>query len=332
MDSKVSIIVPVYNVEKYLHKCVRSLLNQTYENLEIILVDDESTDRCPQICDEYAASYPQIRVIHIKNSGTSGARKRGLDQATGTKIAFVDSDDWILPSMIKEMVTAAEMHAADIVICGWREFKNGEEGGKEFVQLLDNNAPTEQIRDEFLMNRHVNCMCNKLFDKELFSGIQFPKNMIGGDFYVHGELICRCRKFYYLSKPLYCYRIHASFSKTQPKIRRKYGGWLAWRERERVCEKYGFAEPLQYNRLLAQESVISLLAMNRAKPELKQQQDVEAEMYLQKCKRHPAVGLTLRYKIEWWALENSPALARFFGRLSLWAEAVKQKKITKKQQ
>ena len=87
MDTKVSVIVPVYNVEKYLCKCVQSLLDQTYKNIEIILVDDESTDRCPQICDEYAASYPQIRAIHIKNSGTSGARKHGLDQATGTKIA-----------------------------------------------------------------------------------------------------------------------------------------------------------------------------------------------------------------------------------------------------
>jgi hypothetical protein len=79
-------------------------------------------------------------------------------------------------------------------------------------------------------------MCNKLFDKEVFADIQFPKSMIGGDFYVHGELNCRCRKFYYLSKPLYCDQIHDSFSKTQPKIPRKYGGWLAWRERERVCE------------------------------------------------------------------------------------------------
>ena len=89
MASKVSVIVPVYNVERYLHKCIRSLLDQTYKNMEIILVDDDSTDRSSKICDEYAAGYPQIRVIHINNSGTSGARKRGLEQVSGTKIAFV---------------------------------------------------------------------------------------------------------------------------------------------------------------------------------------------------------------------------------------------------
>lgn len=329
MDIKVSVIVPVYNVERYLHKCVRSLLDQTYKNVEIILVDDESTDHCPQICDEFAASYPQIRVIHIKNSGTSGARKHGLEQASGAKIVFVDSDDWLLPSMIEEMVTAAEIYAADIVSCNWMEFRNEEEDGTECVDVLDNNARTEQIRDEFLTDRHANCMCNKLFDKELFTGIRFPERVIYGDRYVLGELVCHCRKFYYLPRPLYCYRIHASFSKTRSKIRRKYGLWLAGQERERVCEKHGLAGPLQYNRLQAQEAVICLMTINQAEPELNTKQETEVKKYLQKCKGHPAEGLSLRYKIEWWALENAPAIARFFGRLSLWAEKRQQKKKVK---
>ena len=136
MNSRVTVIVPVYNTEKHIHKCMQSLLDQTYKSMEIILVDDGSTDRCPQICDEYAAKYQQVRTIHQKNTGVSGARNHGLEMATGAKIAFVDSDDWILPAMIEEMVSAAEEHAADIVICDWMIFEHGEEKGEAQTQAI----------------------------------------------------------------------------------------------------------------------------------------------------------------------------------------------------
>ena len=326
MNSKVTIVVPVYNAEKYIHKCIQSLLDQTYKNLEIILVDDESPDRCPQICDEYAAKDQKIRIIHQKNTGASGARKHGIEQATGARIAFADPDDWMLPSMIEEMVEAAEKNAADIVICDWMTFDHGEENGEPHTQLLDNSAPMEQIRDAFLMDKYPNFMCNKLFNKDLFHGIQFPGNMVYEDVFIHAELFCRCKKAYYLQKSLYCYRIHASFTKTQAQIHRKYGGWLAWQEHERVCEKYGLAIPLRFSRLRAQELVITLLTLNHAEPVLEPEQEENAKKYLQQCKAHPAEDLSLKHKTEWWALDNAPALASFFGRLSLWAEARSQKR------
>ena len=331
LDSKVSVIVPIYNAEKYIHKCIQSLLDQTYKNLEIILVDDGSTDHCPQICDEYAAEYQRVRAIHQKNTGVSGARSHGLELATGTKIAFVDSDDWIHPSMIEEMVSAAEKHAADIVVCDWMTFNHDEKKGEVHTQLLDNNASMEQIRDEFLMDYHPNYMCNKLFNQELFIGIQFPENMFYyEDMYIQAELFCRCKKVYYLSKPFYCYRIHASLANSQSYIRRKYGAWLAWKEHERVCEKYGLAVPLRYSTLHAQQAVISLLTLNHADPVLEPEQKKNAQKYLQGCKAHPADHLSLKHKIEWWALENSSVVACLFGHLSLWADAKKQKRIFKK--
>lgn len=333
MNSKVTVIVPVYNMENYIHKCIQSLLDQTYKNIEIILVDDASTDRCPQICDEYAAKYPRVRTVHQKNTGVSGARNRGLEMATGTKIAFVDSDDWIHPSMIEEMVSAAEKNDADIVICDWMTFNHGEEEGEAHTQAINNSAPMEQIRDEFLMDYHPNYMCNKLFNKDLFMGIRFPENIIYyEDMYIQAELFCRCKKAYYLSKSFYCYRIHASYANSQSYICRKYGSWRAWQEHERVCEKYGLVVPLRYSMLHAQHAVISLLTMNRTEPVLEPEQEKSAKKYLQQCKVHPAENLSLKHKIEWWALEKAPAVSCFFGRLSLWLDAKKQKKMFKKQQ
>lgn len=325
MSAKVSIIVPIYNVEKYIDKCVQSLLDQTYKNIEILLVDDESPDRCPQICDEYAAKDSRIKVIHQKNTGASGARKNGLEQATGTMIAFTDSDDWLLPSMIEEMVAAAEKNAAEIVICDWIIFNNDEENGKIHTQTLKNTATMEQIRDEFLMDRHSNYMWNKLYDRKLFSDIQFPGNMVFEDLYINAELFCRCKKVYYLSKPLYCYRYHASFFHSRSKIRRKYDLWLAWQEHERACEKYGLNVPMDYCRLQTQQAAITLLTLNAAEPMLEPDQENKVKEYLQKYKKQLPKNLPLKHKMEWWALNNSPAIASLFGQLTLQADAGQRK-------
>lgn len=120
----VSIIVPVYNVEKYLPECLDSILASTYQNLEIIVVDDGSPDNCPQICDEYALKDPRIHVIHQENQGLVGARNTGLSVANGTYIAFVDSDDAISPYLYEALVTATEAENADIAACEYTQDKN----------------------------------------------------------------------------------------------------------------------------------------------------------------------------------------------------------------
>ena len=119
MDEKVSIIVPVYNVEKYLDKCIESIVNQTYRNIEIILVDDGSPDKCPEICNEWAKKDDRIKVIHKENGGLSSARNAALEIAQGDYITFVDSDDWIENDMIQSMLTCAAKNDADIVCCGF---------------------------------------------------------------------------------------------------------------------------------------------------------------------------------------------------------------------
>lgn len=108
MSPKISIIVPVYNVEKYIHRCIHSLINQTLRDIEIILVDDESPDSCPQICDEYASKDTRIKVIHKKNEGLGLTRNAGLEAATGEYIAFIDSDDWVDLVMYETLYNTAQ--------------------------------------------------------------------------------------------------------------------------------------------------------------------------------------------------------------------------------
>lgn len=117
---KVSIILPIYNVEKYLDRCMESLLNQTLEDIEIIMVDDGSPDNCPQMCDEYAKKDNRVKVVHKKNAGLGFARNSGLDVAKGEYIAFVDSDDYVGLNMYKTLYDRAEADKCDAVFCGFR--------------------------------------------------------------------------------------------------------------------------------------------------------------------------------------------------------------------
>ena len=118
MNETISIIIPVYNVEKYLNKCLNSVIEQTYKNIEVILIDDGSTDNSGKICDEYAKNDIRIKIIHQQNGGVSTARNNGLEHATGKYITFVDSDDYIEKEMIETMAKKIMKKNADIVICG----------------------------------------------------------------------------------------------------------------------------------------------------------------------------------------------------------------------
>lgn len=119
MKVKVSIIVPIYNVEKYLHQCVDSLVDQTLNDIEIILVDDGSPDNCPEICDEYARKDTRIKVVHKKNGGLSSARNAGLDVAEGEYVAFIDSDDYVAPEMMEKRYLVAKEHDLDACYCDY---------------------------------------------------------------------------------------------------------------------------------------------------------------------------------------------------------------------
>ena len=132
MNELISVIVPVYNVEEYLPKCIESIINQTYKNLEIILVDDGSTDNSGRICDEYAKKDDRIIVFHKENGGLSDARNCGIDAATGDWVQFVDSDDYIHQTMVEKMYSSCKRNQTKLAVCG-RVDVNAETGEETII-------------------------------------------------------------------------------------------------------------------------------------------------------------------------------------------------------
>ena len=176
----ISVIVPVYKVEKYLHRCVDSILAQTYTNLEIILIDDGSPDRSGEICDEYAAKDSRIRVIHQKNAGLGAARNAGLDVCSGEYIAFVDSDDYILPEMYGQMLVTAREHDVDICMCQWQyEYADGRHPvTPEMIDPAIFNVTTTRELARFFYKKIYDNMTaivvwTKLFKRALFADLRF---------------------------------------------------------------------------------------------------------------------------------------------------------------
>ena len=326
MMPKISIITCVYGAEAYLHKCLDSLINQTYKNLEFVIIDDGSPDKCPEICDAYAAKDPRITLIHQKNAGVGYARNKGLSLATGDYVGFVDPDDWIDLTMMSGLAAAVDKYAADIVICDWQTFSDNDEvNGKVHSQKISNDTPFEKLRDEFLLDKHPNFLCNKIFSRKLFAGLTIPPDIVLGDLFIEAELFARSQKLYYVPQAYYCYRVHASFASTRTKTRRKYGMFMAWREHERVCEKYQIPGPLPYSRLRAQQAAVSLLVLNKAQPYLTTAQRADVQEYLRASANNRAPELSLKHKLQWWSLLNAPGLSWLFGKLSLMADDYKQR-------
>lgn len=201
----ISIIIPVYKVEIYLEKCIQSVINQTYENLQIILVDDGSPDNCGKICDEYAQKDHRIEVIHKSNGGLSDARNKGLEIAKGEYIGFVDSDDYIESDMYEVLYNLLKQYNVDVSICnfytvsqGKIAIKNADNGIKEYNRI-------EILKEVLLDNNIQSYAWNKLYKKELFDEIKYPVGKkyedIGTTFY----LLEKCNKVVVTGKPEYYY-------------------------------------------------------------------------------------------------------------------------------
>lgn len=193
---KISIIVPVYNVENYLVKCLDSLVNQTYENIEILCVNDGSTDNSLLILSEYAKKYPAIiRVLNKKNGGLADARNYGLDNATGEYIGFVDSDDWVHLSMYENMLKKALVKSAEIVVCDYTEVYNEKQ-----VLVKDENGGYKILYESLV--------CNKLFKKSLFEDpkVRFPLGLWYEDNATTYKLLFLANKVEKEDKSYYFYR------------------------------------------------------------------------------------------------------------------------------
>ena len=203
----VSIIVPVYNVANYLKKCLDSLVAQTYRAIEIILIDDGSTDTSGQICDTYNQKFKNIIVVHSTNSGQAAARNKGLSLATGEYIGFVDSDDWVEPDMYESLVNTALLENSDMVMCGYKAcYPN------KIIEFSRNTYKTENLSViEFvngLQTQKTKCVVwNKLFKREMLKSVFFVEGQLFEDAYFINDILRKRMSMCYIDAALYNYRL-----------------------------------------------------------------------------------------------------------------------------
>ena len=206
----ISVIVPIYNVESYLEECLKSITGQTYAELEIILVNDGSTDACGRICDKWQKLDERICVIHKENGGLSSARNAGLTLAKGEYISFVDSDDFIHPQMYERMLSVQSVSDADMVICREYAFADGEDApyemqsGKPVYGIENRVQLLEHFCDDF--SGLVTWAWNKLYKKELLEGILFERDTIQEDILFAVSVATRVTKVARMDERLYFYR------------------------------------------------------------------------------------------------------------------------------
>ncbi len=204
----ISVIVPVYKVEKYLRRCVDSILNQSYTDFELLLIDDGSPDGCPQICDEYARLDNRVRVFHKPNGGLSDARNYGLDQISGDYVSFIDSDDYVGPDYLKILIELAEKYDASVAAVAHVCVYNDE---TSFVSSRDDRyeIPNDKILRAVAQGQLIFSAWGKLIHRDLFAQARFPVGYLFEDNLLMPYLMCECdtiacsasQQYYWLKRP-----------------------------------------------------------------------------------------------------------------------------------
>ena len=214
MTEKITVIVPVYNVEHYLDKCLDSLINQTYKNLEIIVINDGSTDNSGIICQEYAQKDNRIIYVEKENGGQSEARNMGLDRMTGSYVTFVDSDDWVEADYVETLYQKITEYQADIAVGNYYSYNEQEGifcfhifGSSYYEKVYDNVSIFENFYEsEHMKNFALICVGGKLYKSDLFRELRFEVGKLGEDGYLNQKIYLLAEKTIYLNKGLYAYR------------------------------------------------------------------------------------------------------------------------------
>lgn len=245
--AQISVIVPVYKVEAYLDRCVKSILNQSYGDFELILVDDGSPDNCGRMCDDWTKKDSRIHAIHQKNRGLSAARNTGVEWAFAEGdsqwITFIDSDDWIHPQMLEWMLRAAEEQQVDISVCAYADttgedpWISGEMPGVECWTAAD-----------FYQQKFINATiaCGKLYRKECFEKTCFPVGKLHEDEFVTYRLLFEREKLAYLPEPLYAYYVNPDGITKTGWSPRRLDAWEAYEQQIAFFEQRGEEELVKF--------------------------------------------------------------------------------------
>lgn len=320
-EELISVVVPVYHVEAYIERCIESLLHQTYQNLEIILVDDGGDDACPAICDAYAKKDARIKVIHKKNGGLSDARNAGLKEARGTYLAYVDSDDYILPDTYEKMQKALKRENADIAVCNYESVTEQGESIAEKNTKMD-------ISDRTYTSKEAICnLCgpnyhywvtawNRLYKTEIAKQVRFPVGKIHEDEFTAHLFYDKADKIVGISEPFYKYVIRENSIMT-----RKYGvknlAYVeALRNRTEYCMDHGLEETgLAFLRWMSRYLMNVYDKLDLGEKEVRQAYKGSVEMYLELyrkiSKKH---SLDAKTKAATFMLLHTPGLASYISR------------------
>lgn len=290
---KLSVVVPVYKVEPYIHQCVDSILNQTFTDFELILVDDGSPDKCGEICDEYAKKDSRVKVIHKKNGGLSDARNFGIDVAQGEYITFVDSDDKIDKNMYQDMICYLEKNDLDIICCG-TFLVRGEKKKFRSAYNSDKIFNKNEAIIEILNGNLDNSAADKVYKRSLFKDIRYPKGRVYEDVATTYKLVYLADKVGYLKKPYYYYyKRKGSIVASAFNSKSRNDCFIGYKERFEFAVKNNI-NCIEETKLLAVETALSTLTAFYANHEdIKSERFIDVKNFLVKNN-----NLTLKHKLK----------------------------------
>ena len=318
----ISVIVPVYNVESYVAECIESIQNQTYMNLEIILVDDGSKDMSGDICDQYAAYDERIKVIHQENGGLSAARNTGIEAANGDYISFVDSDDYIGLTLFEDMLQLMVEHDLDIIEC--TAFRNN---GDTNIEGCNDGSLEIFNRDEALKMAMYDCFVavwSQLYKRRVISDVRFPVGRKFEDSAVSYLFIANTKRVGHINRCLYYYRLNPnSTTQTSFDAKSRWDFVLGYEERLQYAIDHQLPYVDDCNSLLM-KAVLSCLTAYYAKP-------TGNRVYYDKCKRMIETYrndasyklLNSKYKLFLWSFGRADWIHKIGARLSYLAKQVR---------
>lgn len=244
MSKLVSIIVPVYNIENYAENCIKSLVNQTYQDIEIILVDDGSTDNSGKICDDFAQQHELIKVVHKENGGLSSARNAGLDVASGDYIMFIDGDDYIAENAVEILLKHIANNDADMVQFDYEEtfvpYKSTKSSATDTKELVTDLK--QMFEKLYLIGGPAASSCTKLYKKELFNTLRFKEGIIHEDEFLITELLPQVKSILYIPDKLYFYVMRTGSIVKSGFSKKRLDSLMVSENRIDKLEKLGFSE------------------------------------------------------------------------------------------
>ena len=277
----ISVIIPAYNVEKFLDRCLRSVIEQTFAPLEIILIDDGSTDDTPRLCDEWGQRDERIRVVHQSNVGLAETRNRGVALATAPFVGFVDSDDWIEPDMYQRLYDAHLKYDADLVVCNfYMDFV--EEGTTELMHDKPSGLyPKAEALFRLMIEKGLDCYSwNKLYRRSLFDGVVYPRGRWMEDHSTTYKLYFNAKRIAYIEIPLYHYIRHNESFTMSSSVLREADYFQAIVERRAFFLEHPFFSPREMAlfRIKGAQRTISSIKVLDEITEPDEALDLKAEM------------------------------------------------------